>query len=291
MHVLNKYLLSSVASFIPRSPDDPVADEPVMADPVAVDPDPAAVDPVAADPAAPDADGGDTQPQAARPEIPKWALERIGEETERRVAAEDRERLAIERANSLEEITRRLQAAGGDPAKPVEAERPQAVDQAAVRDEAERLLFRREVENVSTAGGVAFGPQWVEAIDILNKCGANTDQFVRDVMEIAPGEAHKIMFQIAQDGARAVALARMSQTKRIAEITRMVMAHPAPDAKPAAATPALSRAPAPKPSMAPHAPAPDVNPVTPEGDAKMSDKQWNEWFQREGHKTLFQRAG
>lgn len=289
MHVLNKYLLSSVASFIPRSPDDPVADEPAVVDPVAVDPDPAAVDPVAADPAAPDPSAADPAPAEPRSQPPKWALERIGEETAKRQAAEERERVAVERANTLEEITRRLQAA--DPAKPVEPVRPAGLDQNAVQEEAERLLFRRDVENVSTAGGVAYGAKWVEAINLLNQAGANTDQFVKNVMDIDQAKAHEIMFQIAQDGERAVALARMTSTKRIAEITRMVMAQAAPDAKPAAAAPALSRAPAPKPAMAPHAPAPDVNPITPEGDAKMNDKQWNEWFQREGHKTLFQRAG
>jgi hypothetical protein len=104
-------------------------------------------------------------------------------------------------------------------------------------------------------------------------------------MEIDQSKAHDIMFQIAQDGELAVRLTRMSPTKRIAEITRMVMAQAAPadqkpaEVKPAAeAKPAISRAPAPKPAIAPHAAAPEVNPETAEGNEKMSDKQWEEWY-------------
>lgn len=276
MNIMRKYLLSNVY----RSPDDPVADpaEPVAADP-ALTADPV-VDPAVTEP--------EPVPAPKADATPKWALERIGEETGKRQAAEERERVATERANALEEITRRLQAGAkpGDPAaqQPV----PEPITRRAASDveqEAARLVFDRDVQRVSETGHKAYGPRWVDAVNILDRCNANSTEFVASVMEIDPAKTHEIMFQIAQDPEKAVALTRMSPARRIAEITRIADAMADPkavvDPKPAPAAdpkPAISRAPAPKPAVAPLAAAPEVNPMTAEGNEKLSDQEFERWY-------------
>lgn len=256
--------------------------------------DPAPVEPVvAADPAPapdpapqPEPDPA-PEPAGTRGDIPKWTLERIGEETSRRQAAEDAARVAMERAAHFEEITRRLQAqatppaAGTEPARAAEP-RQTAPDQSAVQQEAARQLLARDLENVTNAGAKAYGTKWADAVNALNACGANSHEFVASVIEIDPANAHEVMFKIAQDPDRAVALTRMSPTRRIAEITRMSVADSKTATAPAA--PAVSRAPAPKPAIAPHAPAPSVNPETPEGNAKMTDAEFERWYKDKYYK-------
>lgn len=276
MNIMRKYLLSSVY----RSPDYPAAEpvepvaEPVLTADTVVDS--AVIEPEPEPVAVP----------APKAEAPKWALERIGEETTRRLEETAKREQAEARANALEEITRRLQAGEPKTGEPLPA-RPAApaADQSAVQQEAARQLFERDAQSVSEAGVKTYGPRWDVAIKSLNLYGANSTEFVSNVMEIDQAKAHEIMFQLAQDGDLAVRLTRMTPTKRIAEITRMVMAQAAPadlkpaDSKPAAEVkPAISRAPAPKPAIAPHAAAPEVNPETAEGNEKMSDKQWEEWY-------------
>lgn len=278
MNIMRKYLLSSVY----RSQDDPVADpvEPVAVDP-ALTADPV-VDPAVIDP--------EPVPAPKAETTPKWALERIGEETGKRQAAEERERVATERANALEEITRRLQAG----AKPGDTPAPQPVPEPAnrraaaasdVEQEAARLVFDRDVQRISETGLRQFGPKWADAVNILDRCNANSSEFVASVMEIDPAKTHEIMFQIAQDPEKAVALTRMSPARRIAEITRiadaMADSKAVVDPKPVAAAdpkPAISRAPAPKPAVAPLAAAPDVNPMTAEGNDKLSDQEFERWY-------------
>lgn len=276
MNIMRKYLLSNVY----RSPDDPVADpiEPVAVDPVlSADP---VVDPAVTDP--------EPAPAPKSDPTPKWALERIGEETGKRQAAEERERVATERANALEEITRRLQAGAkpGDPAAPEPATR-RAAPASDVEQEAARLVFDRDVQRISETGLRTYGPKWADAVNILDRCNANSTDFVSSVMEIDPAKTHEIMFHIAQDPEKAVALTRMSPARRIAEITRIVdaMADPkaAVDPKPVPAEPkpAISRAPAPKPAVAPLAAAPEVDPSTPEGNEKLTDKQFEDWYKKQ----------
>jgi hypothetical protein len=287
--MMQKYLLSNVF----RAPDDPVADPAV--DPAVVV-DPAAVDPAVADPPA-----APVQPQPAM--VPLRVMqERVGEETTKRQAAEEAARVAIERARSFEEITKRLQAdpkATPPAADPTATRAPAPADpqfQTAVQQEAARQRFNDDVQLVSESGLKTYGAKWTEAITALNAYGANSEEFVSNVMDVDKSKTHDIMFQIAQDGELAVRLTKMAPTRRIAEITRMVMAQtaaadpkPAVDAKPADPKPAaaLSRAPAPKPAIAPHAPAPDIDPRTPDGDAKMDDKEWEAWYK----KTYMKRAG
>ncbi len=296
MQILAEHLLSSAFSSVPRAPDDPIAADP--GDAVVLSGDPPAPEPIAADPA-----GSDPAPEpapapapAARPEPPKWALERISEETSRRQEAEERARVATERAQALEEITRRLQANPADPAKPAPAAPAPSAADATVQQEVARQMLQRDIVNLDANGAAAYGPQWKQAADALTTYGCNTPAFLASVMEAEPAKAHEIVFQIAQDPALAVAMAKMTPVRLAREITRMTMAQaepkPAPaPAAPAAPQPALSRAPAPRAAPLPHASAPEANPTTAEGDAKLSGEQWNEWFQREGFKTLFRQAG
>lgn len=264
----------------PRSPDEGGAPDPVVE--AVVEP---VVEPVAEPELQPDPEP-DPAPQAIptpAPTAPRWALERIGEETNKRQAAE-------ERARSYEEIVKRMQsqpkAPAADPAAPAPQERLAAPvgDQSAVQQEAARIVFERDLVNVSNAGVTAYGGQaWGDAINLLNKCNANTAEFVASVMEIDPSRTHEIMFEIAKDPEKAVALARMTPVRRATEITRMSM--PKTDPKPAIdpkqevePKPAVSRAPAPKPAIAPHASAPEVDPRTPEGNEKMTDAEFERWY-------------
>ena len=285
----------------PRSPDDEGgAPEPALE--VASDPTPdpgrgelEEPDPVAEAPEPePDPKPEPTPalaPTPARDIAPKWALERIGEETNKRQAAE-------ERARSFEEIVNRLQSQQPKPQgdqqqpqerQPVRHQEQPREEQSAVQQEAARLLFQRDLQNVSEAGIKAYGPSWAEAVNLLTRCNANTPEFVASVMEIDPARTHEIMFEIAKDPERAVSLARMTPVRRAAEITRMSM--PKTDAKPAVdpkpepevKTP-VSKAPAPKPAIAPRASAPEIDPTTPEGDEKMDDKAWERWFKEKHYK-------
>lgn len=275
-----------------RSPDDPAAPELELA-PAADAP----VEPVAADAPAPDAP---IEPEPAPapvvtappPMVPLRVMqERIGEEASKRQAAE-------ERARSYEEIVKRLQA---EPKPAVDPQNPPApvtrttvpttIDQTAVQQEAARQLLQRDLANVSEAGFKAYGQPWNDAINALNAYGANTPEFVASVIEIDPAKTHEIMFEIAKDPEKAVTLAKMTPTRRVAEITRMVMAKTAVADKPAAdpkveppKPTAISRAPAPKPAIAPHAPAPEVDPTTPEGNEKMTDAQWEQWYKGKHYK-------
>jgi hypothetical protein len=268
-----------------RSPDEPAAAEPVVetVEAVAAEaaPEPAAepaAEPIAEPAPAPKSDG-----------VPRWALERIGEETSKRQAAEEQSRQQSARVREYEEIVKRLQA---DPkaTPPAAEQRPApAADQSAVEQEAARIVFQRDMQSVSNAGATQYGQGWTDAVAALNACGANSVDFVANVMEIDQAKAHEIMFQIAQDPAKAASLAKMTPTRRIAEITRMTMAQADPkpevktDPKPEVKTeakPAISKAPAPAPRLAPLAPAPEIDPRTPEGNEKMTDSEWQVWYNK-----------
>lgn len=268
-----------------RSPDEGGAPEPELA--LAAEP---VIEPVVAETIIETEPVVQTVPVAApaapAAEVPKWALERIGEETSKRQASEERERLALERAQSFEEIVKRLQTNPKPDAPATITREPVAapVEQSAIEQAAARQIFQRDIATISDNGAKAYGPKWADAVAALNAYGANSTDFVSNVMAIDHAQAHDIMFQIAQDGEKAVALARMTPDRRIAEITRMVMAQSAAAPKPEAeskiepkAAP-VSRAPTPKPAIAPHAPAPEVDPTTPEGNEKMSDSEWAAWY-------------
>lgn len=275
-----QHLLSNVC----RSPDDPAAPEPEA---VAEAPAPDETTPAEQPDAAQLEPQAEPVAQAPASTAPKWALERIGEETSKRQAAEQAAREAIERANTFEEITRRLQAAGKDGQQPAErtspAPQPTASDDAEIDRRAEHKLFVRDVDAMRQEGLKSYGAQFMEAIQALNAVGAANDDFVAQVLAVDKANAHSLINGLAHDLEKAASLVRMDPARRIAELTRMSMAQaaatPKTEAKPAPEPkPALSRAPAPKPSIAPLAAAPEVDPTTPEGNDKMSDRQFEDWY-------------
>ena len=146
------------------------------------------------------------------------------------------------------------------------------------------------LQNVSEAGIKAYGPKWDEAVTALNAYDANTVDFVMGVVAVDPAKAHEIMFQLSKEPEKTLALAKMSLERRIAEITRMAdkMATPNPapaadpkpvtDPAPKAEPAKISAAPAPKPALAPVAAVAQVDPTTTEGNEKMSDAEWEQWY-------------
>ncbi len=116
----------------------------------------------------------------------------------------------------------------------------------------------RRIARVNESGMIDYSGQWNDTVSALTAFGINTGDFVIDVIDIDPVNAHKIMHEIAQDGERAVALSNMSRARRIAEIAKMTMnAEPvrAPDGKFAPKEPPkqVSKAPAPPPPVTPSA--------------------------------------
>lgn len=156
-------------------------------------------------------------------------------------------------------------AAGKDPTVTPTAPRaaPVASDDEEIDRRAAARVFARDAQTVSETGLATYGRGWVDAVSALDAYGVNSADFVSSVMEIAPGRTHEIMYQIAQDGEKAIALANMTPARRAAEITRMSMAaapaaevDPKVDPKPLTPKPAaktVSKAPAPPPPVEPSA--------------------------------------
>ena len=291
MHILKWSFEDRIA----WSPDDPAALE-VPVDPPVLETDPPAADPpapVAEDPPAPPA------PAPAPPPAPKMVplrvlQERVGEETTKRQAAERAAAEAEERARNYQEIVERLRAAQppADPAAAAAHRAPAAqapLTENAIREEAQRQILQRDLSDISQAGLNAYGQEWANAVNSLNSYGANSVEFVSNVMEIDKAKTHEVMFALAQDPEKAVSLARMTPARRISEITRMIdtMAKesaPAPAAPAAPPKPAISRAPAPPPQPRPLAPSPEVDPMTADGNEKMSDAEWERWYKNKYQK-------
>lgn len=208
----------------------------------------------------------DPDPPEPAPKKPDPLISTItGLRAKTRDLESENERLRRENADA-KALADRL-AAGKDPAAPPAAPRVPAApsDDEEIDRRAAQRVFARDAQNVSETGLATYGRGWADAVSALDAYGVNSPDFVSSVMEIAPGRVHEIMFQIAQDGEKAIALANMTPAKRAAEITRMSMAAPAADTdtkvdpKPAApATPkpaakTVSKAPAPPPPVEPSA--------------------------------------
>lgn len=293
-----RYLLSSVY----RSPDEPAV-EPEVVEVAAVEPvnaldgaaEPAADAPVVEEPApAPAPAAADHGNKGKTP----WYMGRINEETNRRNAEAEARRAAETRAANAEALLERLQNGGKEGDAPAPKARTEPAPQefeTAVQAEAARRDVMRQCDTVAGAGFAKF-PDWAEKTNILGALNAATPDFVMDVVAVDPANAHKLLYDLANDPERAARLVAMNPRSRTVELTRMSMATaPAADAKPApkpapaveAPKLALSRAPAPKPNIAPHAAAPEVDPRTPEGNDKMSDAQFETWYKS----TYMKRTG
>jgi len=121
---------------------------------------------------------------------------------------------------------------------------------------AAQMIVNRDIARVNEQGMRAYSGQWNDTVSALTAFGVNTPDFLVDVIEIDPANAHKIMHDIAQDGERAVQLASMSKARRIAEIAKMTVEPVrAPDGKFAPKEPPkqVSKAPAPPPPVTPSA--------------------------------------
>lgn len=195
------------------------------------------------------------------PNSPKWALDRISEETRARREAEARAAEAAERANNAEALLRRMQTTGtaganADPAPAASRVPPAAptADPAAVRQAAEQLRFQEDINSVIAAGISEFGQDSFHATSrTLDALGA-TDEFLADVLAVDKANAHKMFAKIAAEPEQAARLARLPSRQRIAELTRLSVAQGAPAVtadppKPAAPAATVSKAPAPAPAI------------------------------------------
>ncbi len=140
----------------------------------------------------------------------------------------DNERLNRE-LTEARALAERLQRGGGNatdatahiapPATPRSQQPNEDVQRAAAE-----MVINRDIARVNERGMSAYAGQWNDTVSALSAFGVNTPDFLVDVIDIDPANAHQIMHDIAQDGERAVALASMSKARRIAEITKMTMA-------------------------------------------------------------------
>lgn len=215
--------------------------------------------------------------------------ERVGEVTRKKDQdIADRDRKIAEYEAILARVQADPAAAPAAPRAAPAAAAP-APGEATFEEAVNRTVTQREavksINAMVAQGRNEFSAaEWNEKAEILGAVGAASPEFVMDVIAADPANAHKIIFQLAQDPERASALANMDIRQRTAELTRMSMAEqakaPAAAAPAAPAAPAtqVSRAPAPKPPIAPHAPAADIDPTTAEGNEKMSDQQFEKWY-------------
>lgn len=288
MRLLDKYFVT-----FPRSPDEPAAPEPVAEPVAAVEPEPAPAPEPTPEPA----------PVVAAKPIPQMVpVAVVADLRSKNRNLESRAQEAERRAADAEALAARL-TKGDKPPAADPAPRPPAAPQSddeGVNRRAEYLVFQRDVAAVRDAGMAQYGQQFTDTIRALAAYGADDDAFVSQALAVARGNnvpAHVLLHELAQDGEKTVSLVGMQPTQRIAALTRMAMAQaelkPAADPKPAdpkpvpEPKPAVSRAPAPKPALAPVAAAPEVDPMTPEGNEKMSDKEFEDWYR----KTYMRRTG
>lgn len=185
-------------------------------------------------------------------------LQRVGEEKTKRQRETEGREAAERRATEAEALAERL-ARGEKPDGLKAPVRPAPVgsEDAEIDRRAEQKLFLRDVEAVRDNGVRQYGAAFNETIRALAAVGADSDDFVRQVMAVDPANAHMVLTNLAQDLERTVALVGMNPTRRVMELTKMAMAGtddekrptlaavPAP--KPAAPAKGVSRAPAPPP--------------------------------------------
>jgi hypothetical protein len=259
-----------------RSPDEPAAPEPDAIEPVAE----AVAEPIAEIQPEPE-----LQPEPvvthedSAPKKTPWFQRVIAEVREEKSQERTLREAAERRASDLQAILERMQGGEKAPeAKPAAVAPAQNFD-AAVKAEAAKQRLYDDTVAVRSAGEHAF-KDFGETLQILNAVGATNDEFVSDLLAVDKAGAHKILDKLAKDPEKAASLVGMDSRRRIAELTRMADA-PNVDVKPAAeaAKPAaISRAPTPKPAIAPLAAGPEVDPTTPDGNEKMDDKAWEAWY-------------
>lgn len=236
-----------------------------------------AVDP-AGDPPQPGAEDPEPNPEPAphgnKGKTP-WYMERINEETNKRVAAEQRANVKERESADAKALIERLQK-GGDPPETPRGDAPDfdsAVDAAA----AKKLLYR-ESQAVLMEGQKDFA-DFGDSLKILTAAGATTDEFVEDLIDADRPNAAKLIDYLAKNPERAVSLAAMTSRRRVAELTRISMSElKAPDTKVVVPPKpvAVSKVPPPKPVVEPSSGVEDDV-----DEDKMSDAQWSAWRKKQ----------
>jgi hypothetical protein len=172
-----------------------------------------------------------------KPSQKPWFVERISEITAEKQKAETE--LAEYKA-----LADKLKTQGAPP----------TMDEAAIEARAQQLADQRlsheKISAVANAG-VATYDDWRQRTEILEQAGAASPQFVLDVANIDPVNAHKIFHALSDDPAKAMRLARMDARSRTVELVRMSMSiageQPKTETKPAPKT--VSKAPVPPPPV------------------------------------------
>lgn len=195
------------------------------------------------------------EPERAPP--PKWALERISEETRKRQEADARVAAAERRAQDAEALATRIQA-GQQP--PPEQQRQQQIepDPTAVdRAVSQRLMNDARQEIIRNGYATFGGAKFDETANILGAVGCVSDDFISDVLAVDRANAHKMLADLAAKPEDAARIARLDSRSRIAELTRMTMASAVavkePEVAPKIAPKTVSKAPAPAPVVEPSA--------------------------------------
>lgn len=264
--------------------EESVAEETEVLEPIveaAIEP---AAEPVAEVESQPELELEVPAPAPAKPEIHDERVFRkvIAEVREEKRQERSLREAAEQRAADLQAILERMQA-GDKPPEPVvkPAAAPQGTDfKAAVRAQAAIERMYEDSRAVLATGQAKFA-DFDDSLAKLNDVNVMNDEFVADLLAVDKEGAHVIIDKLAKDLQRATSLAGMDSRRRIAELTRMADA-PKTEPKPVVEAPkptnTISRAPAPKPAVSPLSAAPDIDPTTPEGNEKMSDRQFEKWY-------------
>ena len=244
--------MNDLAATITNGPP-PAAVEPPA--PAAVEP-PAPAAPAAVDPPVA------VEPPAPRNEAPKWALERISQESARAREERGLREVAERKAQEYEAMLERMrQQPPVDPARqpqpPQRQEPPRPDSRDAIEAAAARHVYLRDVEDVRSKGLSQYGAEFNDTIRAVTAYGVD-DAFLQDVIDADRSNAAAMLQQLAHDADRTIAMTRMSSRQRIAELARMNMVEAqksGASAGGAASAPrsATSRAPAPPPSVQPTA--------------------------------------
>lgn len=279
-------MTTEIPAIDPSAPpvDPAIAAAAAIVDPAAGDPAAAGGDPAAPEPGAGDLGPGEPKGRGGRP--PKWALERISEETARAQRAEEAARLEGEGRRNAEAIIERMRAGNSAEAQPNAT--PRAPDNEVIETRARQIAQESlNSEKIRTVihSGIAKFPDWEDRAAILGAAGAATPEFVLDVVAVDPVNAHQILHQLSEDSQKAAHLAKMDPRTRTIELVKMSLAAQstaAADPKPAEPKPSIptprtvSKAPAPAPAIEPGA----AQTVDWRSDPNISDaefsKQWDE---------------
>jgi hypothetical protein len=221
----------------------------------------------------------DSAPQAAEPKrsaFPKEAIDQLSQlrarERQAKAEAEQERQGRIAAQQMLERIAAQQQTQDRQQWQQLQQPQP---NQADIQRYAQYQVFLEKVTGLRSEGLRQYGADFQQSINTLNAVGADADDFVHSVMEVAPGHAHELLHELAQDPGRAAALVGMTPVQRIAELARM-SSKPAPPSKSALAAATVSKAPAPAPRVQPSTTTERLKSWA--NSDKMSESEFNSFF-------------